>query len=114
MVRTLAGAALLVVLVLGVVGLRIQQVRLSYRLDTLRTMKAQMEDRQSRLRIEREMLQSHARIESRARTELKMERPASNQILLAREYVPSGDGLSMTVPLTATAEKPAPSKTGVR
>ena len=114
MVKTLAGAALLVVLVLGVVGLRIQQVRLSYRLDTLRTMKAQMEDRQSRLRIEREMLQSHARIESRARTELKMERPASNQILLAREYVPSGDGLSMAVPLTATAEKPAPSKTGVR
>ena len=114
MIRTLAGAALLVVLVLGVVGLRIQQVRLSYRLDGLRSMKAQMEDRQSRLRVEREMLQAHARIENRARTELKMERPANNQIQIAREYVPGGGGVSMAVPLTAAADTPAPPKPGVR
>jgi len=114
MVKTLAGAALLVVLVLGVVGLRVQQVRLSYRLDGLRATKAQMEDRQSQLQVERESLQSHARIENMARVKLKMERPTSNQVLLAREYVPSGDGLSMAVPLTAAAEKPAPSKPGVR
>ena len=114
MVKTLAGAALLVVLVLGVVGLRIQQVRLSYRMDGLRTMKAQMEDRQSRLRVEREMLTSHARVESRARAELKMERPANNQVQIAREYVPGGNGLSMAVPLTAAADKPASSKAGVR
>jgi hypothetical protein len=89
-------------------------VRLSYRLDGLRSMKAQMEDRQSRLRVEREMLQAHARIENRARTELKMERPANNQIQIAREYVPGGGGVSMAVPLTAAADTPAPPKPGVR
>jgi cell division protein FtsL len=114
MIRTLAGAALLVVLVLGVVGLRIQQVRLSYRMDGLRTMKAQMEEQQSRLRVELDMLRSHARIESRARAELQMGPPAPNQIQLAREYVPGGDGVSMAVPLTAAADKPAPSTPGVR
>jgi len=114
MIRTLAGAALLVVLVLGVVGLRIQQVRLSYRMDGLRTMKAQMEEQQSRLRVELDMLRSHARIESRARAELKMGPPEPNQIKLAREYVPGGDGVSMAVPLTAAADKPAPSTPGVR
>jgi cell division protein FtsL len=114
MIRTLAGAALLVVLVLGVVGLRIQQVRLSYRLDGLRTMKAQMEERQSRLRVELEMLKSHARVESRAREELGMMPPTGNQIRIAREFVPGGDGLSMAVPLTASADKPAPTTPGVR
>jgi cell division protein FtsL len=114
MIRTLAGAALLVVLVLGVVGLRIQQVRVSYRMDGLRAMKAQMEEQQSRLRVELDMLRSHARIESRARAELQMGPPAPNQIQLAREYVPGGDGVSMAVPLTAAADKPVPSTPGVR
>ena len=114
MIRTLAGAALLVVLVLGVVGLRIQQVRLSYRMDGLRSTRAQMEEQQSRLRVELNMLSSHARVESRAREELKMEMPANNQVQLAREFVPSGDGLSMAVPLTAAADRPAPTKPGVR
>jgi cell division protein FtsL len=114
MIRTLAGAALLVVLVLGVVGLRIQQVRLSYRLDGLRTMRAQMEERQSHLRVELEMLKSHARVESRARAELGMMPPTGKQVRLAREFVPGGDGLSMAVPLTAAADKPAPTTPGVR
>src|SRR5262249_5284574 len=76
--------------------------------------KAQMEDRQSQLQVERESLQSHARIENMARVKLKMERPTSNQVLLAREYVPSGDGLSMAGPPAAAAEEPAPSRPGVR
>jgi hypothetical protein len=33
--------------------------------------------------------------------------PAGNQVRLAREFVPSGDGLSMAVPLTAAADQPA-------
>ena len=114
MIRTLAGAALLVVLVLGVVGLRVQQVRLSYRMDGLRVMKAQMEEQQSRLGVELNMLSSHARIESRARAELNMELPVNNQIRIAREFVPGGEGLTMAVPLTAAADKPAPAKPGVR
>jgi len=112
--RTLASAALLVVLVLGVVGLRMQQVRLSYRLDGLRTAKAQMEESRSRLRVERDTLTSLARVEGKARTELGMVPPAGNQVQLAREFLPSGDGLTMAVPLTAAADTSAPSTPGVR
>ena len=114
MVRTLASAAVLVVLVLGVVGLRMQQVRLSYRLDGLRTLKAQMEESRSRLRIELDTLRSLARVEGKARTELGMVPPAPNQVRLAREFLPSGDGLSMAGPLTAAADQSAPSTPGAR
>ena len=47
----LLGAACFVALVLGVVGLRVQQVRLSYRLDTLRTARAELEEARGRLRV---------------------------------------------------------------
>lgn len=102
--RTLVGAAVLVVLVLGVVGLRLHQVRLSYRLDGLRTVRAELEESRSRLRVEIDSLRSLARIEGKARAELGMVPPAADQVQLAREYVPSGDGLTMTAPLTASAE----------
>ncbi len=114
MARTLVSAAVLVVLVLGVVGLRIQQVRLSYRLDGLRTLRAEMEEARSRLRVELYTLRSLARVEGKARTELGMVPPARDQVRLAREFLPSGDGLSMAVPLTASAERPARSAPGVR
>jgi len=52
------GAGLAVVLVLGVVGLRVQQVRLSYRLDALRQGRAELEETNRRLRVEMATLKS--------------------------------------------------------
>jgi len=114
MARTLASAGILVALVLGVVGLRVQQVRLSYRLDGLRTLKAELEESRSRLSVELATLRSLARIEGKARTELGMVPPTANQIRLAREFVLGGGGLSMATPLTASAEDPARPESGVR
>ena len=114
MARTLVSAAVLVVLVLGVVGLRLQQVRLSYRLDGLRTFKADLEQSKSNLGVERESLASLARIEEKARRELGMGPPASHQVQLAREFVRGGDGLSMAAPLTASADSSARARPGVR
>jgi len=113
MARTLVSAAVLVVLVLGVVGLRLQQVRLSYRLDGLRTFKADLEQSKSNLGVERESLASLARIEEKAR-ELGMRPPAGHQVQLAREFVRGGDGLSMAAPLTASADSSARARPGVR
>lgn len=106
MARTLVSAALLVVLVLGVVTSRVQQVRLSYRLDGLRTLRAEIEESRSRLRVEIDTLKSLARIEGKARAELGMAPPAANQVQLAREFAPGGNGLSMAT-LTALAGQPA-------
>jgi cell division protein FtsL len=115
MARTLVSAGVLVALVLGVVGLRVQQVRLSYRLDGLRTLQAELEESRSRLRVELDTLKSLARIEAKARGELGMVPPAGNQVKLAREFVAGGDGLSMAAaPLTASAEIPARVAGGVR
>jgi len=114
MVRTLVSAAVLVVLVLGVVGVRLHQVRLSYRLDGLRAMRAELEESRSRLRVEIYTLSSLARIEGKARAELGMTPPVGNQVRLAREFVPGGDGSSMAAPLTASAEEPARSDRGTR
>ena len=114
MIRTLASAGVLVVLVLAVVGVRLHQVRLSYRLDGLRTIRAELEESKSRLRVEIDTLRSLARIEGKARAELGMVPPAGNQVRLAREFVPRGDGLSMAAPLTASAEEWARSAPGAR
>lgn len=114
MARALVSAGLLVVLVLGVVASRVQLVRLSYRLDSLRSFRAEMEESRSRLRVELDTLRSLARIEGKARTELGMAPPAANQVQLAREFVPSGQGLSMGAKLTASAEPPVRPTSGVR
>src|SRR5262245_22831435 len=87
MAVSLACAGFLVALVLSVVGLRVQQVRLSYRLDGLRAARAELEERQGRLRVELASLKSLARIEIKAR-ELGMAPPARDQVRLAREFVP--------------------------
>ena len=112
--RTLVGAGLLVALVLGVVGLKTQQVRLSYRLDGLRTVRTDLQESRSRLRVELASLRSLARIEGKARTELGMTPPAGDQVRLAREFVSGGSGLSMAAPLTASAESGARPRQGVR
>ena len=103
MAASLAWAGVLVALILSVVGLRVQQVRLSYRLDGLRSARAELEERQGRLRVELASLKSLARIEVKAR-ELGMAPPARDQVRLAREFVPGGNGLSSRAPLTASAE----------
>jgi len=114
MARGLLSASLLVVLVLGLVGLRVQQVRLSYRLDRLRAVKAELEEARSRLRVELATLTSLARIESKARGELGMVRPGSNQVRLAREFVPGGGGDQAMAPLTAAALSPTDAQPGAR
>ena len=106
MVRGLLGAGLLVALVLGLVALRVQQVRLSYRLDGLRATRAELEESRARLRVELATLTSLARIENKARTELGMVRPANDQVRLAREFVTSGDRERAMAPLTASAASP--------
>jgi cell division protein FtsL len=106
--RAMAGAlgcaAVLVMLVLGVVGLRVQQVRLSYRLDGLRSQRIELEETRSRLRVELATLRSLARIDGKARGELGMVPPAREQVRLAREFEAAGTGLASRAPLTASAE----------
>ena len=114
MLRTLVGAGVLVALVLGVLGIRLHQVRLSYRMDGLRTIRADLEESRSRLRVEVDTLSSLARIEGKARAELGMVPPAGNQVRLAREFVQRGDGLTMAAPLTAAASEAARSTPGAR
>src|SRR5262245_63145940 len=70
MAASLACAGFLVALVLSVVALRVQQVRLSYRLDGLRVARAELEEARSRLRVELATLKSLARIEGKARADL--------------------------------------------
>lgn len=110
--RALVCAGILVALVLGMVGLRVQQVRLSYRLDALRTARAELEETNRRLRVELATLKALARIEGKARGELGMVPPARGQVRLAREFVPGGSGLSAAAPLTASVERAAPREPG--
>jgi cell division protein FtsL len=107
MAAALGCAGVFVALVLGVVGLRLQQVRLSYRLDGLRATRAELEETRSRLRVELATLKSLARIEGKARAELGMVPPGRDQVRLAREFVPGGGGVSARAPLTAAAEREA-------
>ncbi|MBI4610406.1 MAG: cell division protein FtsL [Candidatus Rokubacteria bacterium] len=88
----LALSACLVVSALGVVGLRVQQVRLSYRLDALRAAKVETGELNRQLRIELATLRSPARIEAKALAELGMAPPAPHQIRLAREFTAGSEG----------------------
>jgi cell division protein FtsL len=114
MALAVAGAGLAVALVLGVVGLRVQQVRLSYRLDALRQSRAEIEESNRRLRVEMATLKSLSRIESKARTELGMVAPARDQVRLAREFVPGGDGAAGLDRPSVVAERAVPRDIGVR
>ena len=96
-------AGLLVTLVLGLVGLRMQQVRLSYRLDALRSARTQAEEMNRRLRVEKASLQSLARIEAEARTRFGMVAPSQQQVQLAREFVTGGSGTTAATERTAAA-----------
>ena len=93
LVATLAAAALIVPAALAVVGMRVQQVHLAYRLDDLRVQRARATGNVSQLEIEVATLRSPGRVEARAR-QLGMVAPARDQIRLAREYVTGSTGLA--------------------
>jgi cell division protein FtsL len=116
--RSMAAALLcvgvLVTLILGMVALRVQQVRLSYRLDVLRATRVELEEANRRLRVELATLKALSRIDGKARVELGMVPPGRNQVRLAREFVPGGSGLSAAAPRTALVQRPALPDGGIR
>ena len=95
--RSLAGAILVAVVMggsaLGVVGLRVQEVHLAYRLDALRAERARTDTLIRQLEIEVATLRSPVRLEQRARR-LGMAPPTPEQVRLAREYVTAGSGFA--------------------
>jgi cell division protein FtsL len=114
MASAVVGAGLAVTLVLGVVGLRVQQVRLSYRLDALRQARTDIEETNRRLRVETATLKSLSRIEGKARTELGMVAPGRDQVRLAREFVSAGGGAARLDGASVIAERVVPRAFGVR
>jgi cell division protein FtsL len=95
MARALGVSAAVVALTLGLVGLKIQELRLSYRLDTLRDTQRHEEELNRQLRVELATLRSPSRIEAHAR-ELGLVVPAADQVRLAREFAPDGPATSST------------------
>ena len=89
----MAISAVLVLGALVVVGLRVQQVQLAYRVDALRAERAQMETLSRQLEIEVATLRSPLRVDQRAR-QLGLTTPAQDQVRLAREYVTGTTGLA--------------------
>jgi hypothetical protein len=84
-----------------------QQVHLSYRLDTLRTAKAGVEESNRRLHVEKASLQSLARIELEARSRLGMVAPTGQQVQMAREFAGAGTASPALAERTAAAAAPA-------
>ena len=111
---TLLISACLVGGVLGIVGLKVNQVKFSYRLEQLRQTRGQLEEVNRQLGVELATLRALARIESKARGELGMLSPSRNQVRMAREYVPGrapvavGTGRGAASLRTAWEEPPAP------
>ncbi|HXG15595.1 MAG TPA: cell division protein FtsL [Calidithermus sp.] len=99
--RALVAGFALVLAGLIVVGLRVHQVQLGYRLDRLAAERARLEQRLRELEMEVATLRSPARIESRAR-QLGLVPPGRDQVRLAREYVPGGTGFAARHRLTAS------------
>ncbi len=106
MIAALGWTAMGVALVLSVVAVKVQQVRLSYRLDSLRAVAGQLEDERMRLRVELASLRSPARIAEKAR-ELGMVHPSRDQVRLAREFVAASEGWRPPRQRSLTAERRA-------
>jgi cell division protein FtsL len=85
----LALGGLLVGGVLGYVWLQVQRVRVSYEMDDVRALRADVEEQNKKLRIELSSLRSFARVESAARR-LGLTEPGREQVRLAREFVSRG------------------------
>ena len=88
--RAMAGVlclgGLLVGGVLGYVWLHVQRVRVSYELEDLRSLRADVEEQNKKLRLELSSLRSLARVDSAARR-LGLTEPARGQVRLAREFL---------------------------
>src|SRR5207244_6222524 len=93
LVVAFATSALLVAGALTVVGVRVEQVHLAYRLDAVKTERARAEERIRQLEIEVATLRSPSRIEARAR-QIGLVAAGRDQIRLAKEYVAGGTGLA--------------------
>jgi cell division protein FtsL len=91
--RALTLSAVAVGVALAVVAVRVQEVRLAYRLDALRAERAQTETLIQQLEVEVAALRSPGRVESRAR-QLGLTVPSREQVRLAREYVGGTTGLA--------------------
>ena len=91
--RVLIVSGLAVVGALAVVGVRVQQVQLAYRLDALRAERAQTETLIRQLEIEIAALRAPARLEAQAR-QLGLVPPARHQVRLAREFVTGTTGMA--------------------
>src|SRR5439155_942603 len=89
----LATSALLVAGALTVVGVRLEQVHLAYRLDALRGDRTRAAETIRQLEIEVATLRSPSRLEARAR-QIGLVAPGRDQVRLAREYVSAGTGLA--------------------
>jgi cell division protein FtsL len=89
-IRAMAGvlclSGFLVVGVLGYVWLQVQGVRVTYQREALRTLRAQIEERNRKLSLELASLRAFARVDSAAR-KLGLTEPTRDQVQLAREFV---------------------------
>ena len=84
---------MLVIMALGVVALRIEQVHLDYRLDALRAERTRTDVLIRQLEVELATLRSPGRLEQRARR-IGMTTPALDQVKLAREFLPGQTGMA--------------------
>lgn len=105
MAAALGLSACLVGGVLGVVGLKVNQVRASYRLNELKVLRNDLEELNRQLRVEQATLSSLARIESVARVKLGMAPPLLDQVRIAREYVSGSGAETADVVRTAWEER---------
>jgi cell division protein FtsL len=93
LVVAFATSALLVAGALTVVGVRVEQVHIAYRLDAVQSERARADERIRQLEIEVATLRSPSRIEARAR-QIGLVAAGRDQIRLAKEYVAGGTGLA--------------------
>lgn len=86
MIGALGLGGLLVGGVLGYVWLHVQRVRISYELEDLRALRADVEEQNRKLHLELYSLRSFARVDAAARR-LGLTEPAPDQVRLAREFL---------------------------
>jgi len=92
----------------GCRGLRVQHVRLSYRLDALGVARTELEEARNRLRVELATLKSLARIEGKAAPSSAWCCPPTIRFGSPVSSSRSATGLTSRAPLTAAAEPDAP------
>lgn len=112
-ILTLTAALGLAAAGLLVVGLRVHQVQLAYRLDALRAERARVESLLRQLEIQAATLRSPGRLAARAR-ELGLAPPRPEQVRLAREFVPGPTGLAALGPERVTALERGPEGAAAR